>query len=292
VTEEVVFYSEGLKIAAVLHWPDGRSGDVPGVVLCQGLGSTKEINLPPIAEVLNRAGLAALAFDYRGWGQSEGKKWRLIPEEQVMDIRAGLSFLEGQEGVDPSRLGLLGVSTGGANAVQAAGVDGRAKATVAAVGFGSGERWMRDMRRFWEFKEIKTRVAADRVKRARSGESELVDHLLVLVRDPESLAWQREMVKQFPERIFQLPLETAEYFLEFRPERVVADITPRALMLVAASNDAIVDPNECQRLYDLAGEPKELLVLEGVEHHAIYRGEPFETWTPEAARFLAHHLGG
>lgn len=291
MTEDVVFYSEGLKIAAVLHMPDTPKGDVPGIVLCQGLGSTKEINLPAIASVLNDAGFAALAFDYRGWGASEGKRWRLIPEEQVMDIRAGLSFLEGQEGVDGERLGLLGVSTGGSNAVQAAGVDERAKATVAAVGFGDGERWMRDMRRFWEFKDIKARVAADRKQRARTGESELVDHLLILVRDPESLKWQQEMVKQFPERIFQLPLETAEYFLEHRPERVVANISPRALMLVSASEDAIVDPQESQRMYELAGEPKELHVLEGIEHHAIYKGAPFDEWTAQAVRFLTEHLG-
>jgi alpha-beta hydrolase superfamily lysophospholipase len=292
VNEAVEFYSEGLKIAAVLHLPDGADGDVPGVVLCQGLGSTKEINLPAIAERLNAAGIAALAFDYRGWGASEGKRWRLIPEEQVTDIRAGLSFLEGQEGIDPERLGLVGVSTGGSNAVQAAGMDDRAKATVAAVGFGDGERWMRDMRRFWEFKDIKARVAADRKQRARTGESEHVDHLLILVRDPESLAWQQEMVKKFPERIFQLPLETAEGFLEHRPERVAANIAPRALMLVSASEDAIVDPQESQRMYDLAGEPKEHLVLQGVEHHAIYTGEPFDTWTTEAVRFLRQHLAG
>lgn len=285
-----VYSDDGIKLAAVLYTPDAAEGPVPGVVVCQGFGSTKEINLPPIAEALADAGYAALIFDYRGFGQSGGTPWRLIPEEQIADIRACTSFLEGEDGVDPSRLGALGVSFGASEAIQAAGMDSRIKATVAAVAFGDGRRWLRDMRPFWEFRQLEDRIARDRVQRARTGESEIVEHGVVLVRDPESARWQAEMVKKFPERNFKLPLETAEKIMEFRPERYVPDIAPRALMLVAASLDAIVDPAELTRMYEMASEPKALYVLEGVEHHAIYSGDPLKRWVAEAVRFFDSHL--
>jgi alpha-beta hydrolase superfamily lysophospholipase len=292
VNREVSFYGAyGLKLAGVLTLPDGGDAPHPGVVLCQGFGSTKEINLPAIAERLAAAGIASLAFDYRGWGASEGTKWRLIPAEQVNDIRAGLSYMETVEEVDADRLGLVGVSTGGSNALVVAGADSRAKATVAAVPFADGERWMRDQRRFWEFRRLRDKVAEDRCRRAATGEAEQIDPGEILVRDPESAAWAAEMVKQFPARVFKLTWETGEHFLEFRPERSVPAITPRALLLVAAGADAIVDPEDCTRMYEMAGEPKELMVLPGVEHHAIYRDEPLEQWTQRAAAFLNTHLG-
>lgn len=290
MTKDVVFYSDGLKLAAVLYTPEGAPGPWPGIVVCQGFGSTKEINLPAIAERLAAGGYAALIFDYRGFGNSEGTRWRLIPEEQVNDIRAGLSFLEGEEGVDPKRLGLLGVSYGGSNAIQVAGLDERARATVAAVAFGDGERWMRGMRRLWEFWQLRDRVRKERVQRARSGEPEIVDPGEILVRDPESARWQAEVVKKFPSRVFKLPLETAEKIIEFHPERFIPLIAPRALMLMTASLDAIVDPEESRRMYRLADEPKAFYELEGVEHHAIYVGEALDRWMAEATGFLDLNL--
>ncbi len=286
-----VYSDDGIKLAAVLYTPDGVSdGPAPGVVICQGFGSTKEINIPAIAEALAAAGYAAMIFDYRGFGKSGGTPWRLIPEEQIGDIRACISFMEGEDGVDPLRLGTIGVSFGGSTAIQAAALDTRIKATVAAVAFGDGARWLRDMRPFWQFRQLRDQVAKDRTQRARTGEPEIVEHGVVLVRDPESAAWQAEMVKKFPERNFKLPLETAERILEFHPERYVGDISPRALMLVAASQDAIVDPEELRRLYEMAAEPKELYMLEGVEHHAIYSGAPLQEWVAQAVRFFDAYL--
>jgi fermentation-respiration switch protein FrsA (DUF1100 family) len=291
VKRDVTFYGAyGLKLAGVLTLPDSGSAPHPAVVLCQGFGSTKEINLPAIAERLAAGGIASLAFDYRGWGESEGTKWRLIPAEQVNDIRAGLSYLETLEDLDADRLGLVGVSTGGANAIIVAGADTRVKATVAAVPFADGERWMRDMRRFWEFRQLRERVAEHRKMRAVTGEAEMIDPGEILVRDPESAGWAKEMAAQFPGRVYKLTYETAEHFLEFRPERSVPAIAGRALLFVAAGADAIVDPEDCTRMYELAGEPKELMVLPDTEHHAIYRDEALELWTARAVDFLGRHL--
>jgi len=146
------------------------------------------------------------------------------------------------------------------------------------------------MRPFWQFRQLRDQVSVDRAQRSRTGEPEIVEHGVILVRDPESAAWQAEMVKKFPERNFKLPIETAERIMEFHPERYVADIAPRALMLVAASEDAIVDPEELQRMYEMASEPKHLYMLNGVEHHAIYSGEPMREWVAEAIKFLDMHL--
>ena len=73
--KKVHFYSDGLKLAAVLFLPDGP-GPHPGIVLCHGFTCIKELILPDYARRFAAAGFAALTFDYRGFGESEGPRWR------------------------------------------------------------------------------------------------------------------------------------------------------------------------------------------------------------------------
>jgi len=84
--KKVQFYSDGLRLAGVLFLPEDP-GPHPGVVLCHGFTGIKEFILPEYACRFAAAGYAALTFDYRGFGESEGPRWRLIPWEQVTDIR-------------------------------------------------------------------------------------------------------------------------------------------------------------------------------------------------------------
>src|SRR3990167_8349182 len=134
------FYSDGNKIAATLFIPDdlNESEKRPGIVLCHGFTCIKELILPDYARRFAAAGYVALAFDYRGFGDSEGERGRLIPSAQVADIRNSITFLETLDEVDPERIGLWGTSYGAANVIQVAGIDPRPKCIVAQVGFGDG----------------------------------------------------------------------------------------------------------------------------------------------------------
>jgi fermentation-respiration switch protein FrsA (DUF1100 family) len=72
--------------------------------------------------VLNRRhNLAVLALDYRGFGKSEG-----TPSEQGLyqDARAARRWLAGKEGIAESDVVLMGVSLGGAVAIDMAASDG------------------------------------------------------------------------------------------------------------------------------------------------------------------------
>ena len=85
----VKFFSEGSRIEGDLFLPDGLKPDEqrPGIVLCQGFTGIRSLILPDYASVFVEAGFVVLTFDYRGWAHSEGPKWRLVPLEQVDDIR-------------------------------------------------------------------------------------------------------------------------------------------------------------------------------------------------------------
>ena len=170
----VKFYSESVRLEGDLYLPsDLKAGERrAGIVLCHGFTGLRALILGDYAKVFVDAGFVAFTFDYRGFGGSEGEKWRLIPLEQIDDIRNAISFFEPQPQVDPERIGLWGTSFGGANAPYAAAVDSRVKAVVGQVGFGDGERFMLDIRNYGERVELMRkalrRISADVVTRRES----------------------------------------------------------------------------------------------------------------------------
>ena len=138
--ETVHFYSEGSRLAAHLYLPDGaNAGDRrPGIVLCHGFTGIKEMILPQYAKAFAEAGFAALAFDYRGFGESDGSRGRLLWQEQAADIRNAVTYMSTRDEVDSERLGLWGTSYGGALAPYAFALDERVKACVGQLGFADG----------------------------------------------------------------------------------------------------------------------------------------------------------
>ena len=137
---EVEFFSEGFKLSGDLYTPDRLP---PGerrsaVVLCHGYTGVKDLYLPDNAAAFIDAGYVALVFDYKGWGDSEGRRSRLAPYSRVMDAQADLTFLGMQPEVDAARLGLYGTSYGGATVSWVGAVDPRARCIVSVVGSATG----------------------------------------------------------------------------------------------------------------------------------------------------------
>jgi pimeloyl-ACP methyl ester carboxylesterase len=92
------------------------------------------------AELLARAGYGVLALDMRGYGESDGDP-NAFGWGRTGDIEAALDWLETRAGVDPARLGGLGLSVGGEQMIEAAADDPRLRAVVAD---GAGVRSVRE----------------------------------------------------------------------------------------------------------------------------------------------------
>jgi pimeloyl-ACP methyl ester carboxylesterase len=99
------------------------------VVLRHGAGSTSA-DMVHHARVLNAAGYGVLATDARGHGESGG--WGMdLGWYGDLDIRAAVDVLAHRADVDTRRIGIVGLSMGGEEAIGAAGVDRRVRAVVA-----------------------------------------------------------------------------------------------------------------------------------------------------------------
>ncbi len=124
-TTEVTFESAGVACRGshvratneALRGPGGT----PIVVMAHGLGGTVDSGLLPFAEALAAAGLDVLAFDYRGFGRSDGEPRQTVSVAgQVADFRAAERHARTLPGVDPGRLVLWGVSLAGGHVFEVA----------------------------------------------------------------------------------------------------------------------------------------------------------------------------
>lgn len=95
-----------------LAGPGGR----PVVVMAHGFGGTKDSGLEPFAERFAEAGADVLAFDYRGFGASEGEPRQSISiKRQVQDYGAAIEHAKALPDVDPDRIAIWGSSMSGSH---------------------------------------------------------------------------------------------------------------------------------------------------------------------------------
>src|SRR4051812_28234825 len=123
------------RCAAWLHPGASDAGPAPVVVMAHGLSGTRRDRLGPFAERFAAAGLLALVFDHRGFGDSGGEPDLFEPARQLEDWRAAIAHARSLHGADPERLVTFGSSMGGGNALAAAAGDARVAAAISQVPF-------------------------------------------------------------------------------------------------------------------------------------------------------------
>jgi hypothetical protein len=262
-----VIMSEGVRMHADIYVRKDAAGKpLPAVILSHGWGGTAKL-LASQAAAFARAGYFAVAFDYRGWGESDA---RLIlagpppqqrdstsytaevqevrevvdPIEQATDIFNAVHWVAGEPGVDKSRIGLWGTSFSGGLIVYVAARDPRVKALVSQVGwFGTPVEKMAAAARSGNYD--------DATRRAR-GE----------IGYPPPGARVVGNLRGAPVR---------EKFLIYAPIEDVARTQNCAMLFIAAEHEELFDNREHPELAaKRAPEPKRYVVIPGIAHYGIY----------------------
>ena len=132
---DVAFDSGGARCAAWLYLPAGPP-PFPCVVMAHGFGGTREVRLDAYAERFAAAGFAALVFDYRHFGASEGEPRQILDVgKQLGDWRAAIAWARSQPEIDPARVAIWGTSFSGGHVMSLGAEDARLAAIVAQVPF-------------------------------------------------------------------------------------------------------------------------------------------------------------
>ena len=151
LNEHAVTFEVGdQRLHGMLHLPANAPAPHPCVLMLHGFTGT---SIEPhrlfvlMARAFAAAGIAALRFDFRGSGQSEGAFSEMTLTRELEDALSALTLLEGRGEIDRARTGILGLSMGGLMAALTAGtVDLKALALWAPaspavmLGWFNGER--------------------------------------------------------------------------------------------------------------------------------------------------------
>jgi fermentation-respiration switch protein FrsA (DUF1100 family) len=272
IERKISFYSEGCKLDGTLYLPDDyQKGEKrPAIVPNSGYQGFNEFYPKLFAGNLTKNGFVCLGFDYRGFADSDGAKGRVILDEQVEDIKNAVTFLQLQEEVDSERIGLIGWGMGGANVVRVTASDQRVKAVAALNGFYHGERWLKSIHSYVDWKKILNQVDEDRKRRVTTGESLYSDPFIHYPLDPATNDYvQKELVPLAPFGK-ETTLQFTDSIIEMDAEKVAADISPRPIFIAHGDENSLHPVEEAYALYSEATEPKQFYLVNGKHNDFMY----------------------
>lgn len=293
IERQISFYSEGYKLDGTIYLPDDyKEGEKrPAIIPNSGYQGFNEFYPRLFSKQLTKAGFVCLGFDYRGFANSEGEIGRVILDEQVEDIKNAITFLEIQEEVDPNAIGLIGWGMGAANVVRVTAQDKRVKAVAALNGFYHGERWLKSIHSYVEWKDILKMVKEDRVRRVTVGKSLLEDPFIHYPLDPATNDYvQKELapLEPFGNKTY---LQFSDSIINMNAEKVVADIAPRPIFVGHGKDNLLHPLEESLQLYRSAREPKQLYIIDGKHNDFMYEDhKEFSKLTKELIRFFENYL--
>ncbi len=264
-------------------------------MVASGFQGLKTIHPERFARALAPRGVGVLAFDYRGFGASEGERGRLVAQEQAEDVRAAIDRLVGLPEIDPDRIALLGWGLGGGVVIVEAAEDPRVAAVIAVNAIGDGRRSTRNLHDDESWQSLVEHAEADRPRRARLGRSEITSpwDIVRLDLDPSTDHYVATRLYQAPGFGSGVTWESADFLLRFRPESVVADIAPRPLLIVHGSKNRLHRLEEAEGLFGAARDPKTLVVLDDVGHTEwMFDDHPtFQNLIEVVSSFLGESFG-
>jgi alpha-beta hydrolase superfamily lysophospholipase len=281
--EDLEFDSGGDACAAWLYPASGGGTANPIVVMAHGLSGTRRDGLGPFAERFAAAGIAAMVFDHRGFGDSGGERDLFDPRRQLGDWRAAIAFARSLPGVDARRVATFGSSMGGGNALAAAAGDADVAAAISQVPFLD---MVRQAHRSSPLVTARMLVAALRDRHlpavGRPDEAAFINapggesSWRHVVANGESSRWRNRVSSRW---LLGRP---------FRPARLAAGLHCPWLLCVGEA-DRVARPGPAIAAARRA-PLGELRTYPGVDHFDIYDGPEFEAVVADELAFLRRHL--
>jgi len=124
--QDVSFMVDGVTLSGWLYLPQDLAKPVPCVVLNTGFCGTKDFLLEKYALRFVEAGFAAISFDYRHFGDSQGEPRQIYSvSKQLEDNKAVVAFARTRSEIDAEKIFLWGTSSSGNYGIMLAAEDKR-----------------------------------------------------------------------------------------------------------------------------------------------------------------------
>ena len=236
--EKVTLGVDGIRLAAEVYYPEG-SGLFPALIICHGIPARRtpdplDPGYPLLARRFCDQGFLVLIFNFRGSGESEGNFDMM---GWTRDLGAAIDYLYKRTDVDKSRLSVMGFSGGAAASAYCTARDKRVSHLVLCA---CPARFfdIAGFNRIDEFIENCRQVG--------------------IIRDAD-----------FPPSLEKW----AAGFIETSPLLCVHDVSPRPILIVHGDADETVPLSNAWDIYQEAGDPKDISIIEGADHR-LRHNEP------------------
>lgn len=296
--KDIAFKTEdGVTLRGWHYLPEGRSGRVPTIVMAHGFSAVKEMYLDRFAEAFAQAGLAAIVFDNRNFGASDGEpRQEIDPWQQVRDYRDAITWAETLPETDPDRIGVWGSSYSGGHVMVVGAIDRRVRCVVAQVPLASGHDNAQRLIRADYLAGVQKAFDEDRRARMAGKPPAMIP---VVAEDPsapsalptpDSWRWFTETARaRAPSWRNEVTLRSVEMFTEYEPASYAGFVSPTPLMIVVALGDVLTVADLALAAYERALGPKRLVTLKG-GHFDAYVAD-FEGASKPAVEWFTEHLG-
>lgn len=301
---DIEFESGGDTVRGWLFTPDQGEGPFPVVVMAGGWCYVKELVQPHVAQMFADNGLAAILFDYRNFGASDGaRRQHIDPTLQLEDYQNAISFAETLPELDSSRIGAWGLSYSGGHVLILAATDPRVACVSSQIPVVDGYRNMRRVHGTIGFRAFEKLLLDDRRSRYLTGQDGFLPHA---AEDPNSevSTWPfpetyqifRELKqREAPAYQNSSTIESAELLMSY----YVWPFLPRILdvptqVIVADHDDLTLWDLEIEAYNQIPTAKKRLITIGGATHMTLYSDRSLLSRAAHAATewFVLHLLPG
>lgn len=208
----IEFYSDQIRLRGTFYLPDDYDPTIPYpcLIACSGYTGLNAIYPRLFAQALTTQQMVVLGFDYRGCGESDGVRGRLLLDEQVRDIRNSVTFAKYQDEINLSGIGLLGWGMGGGLVVSASRLNPDVKAVIGVNGFYNGRSFLRSSFTEEGFAELLEMIENDKRDLVFKGIFRLTDPFDAYPLDPDTRDVVDERLRPVEHYNIQTSFELAE----------------------------------------------------------------------------------
>ncbi|WP_267294197.1 alpha/beta hydrolase [Mycobacterium hackensackense] len=289
-----------MNVTGNLFVPNNLDRNMKSAAMVVGhpMGAVKEQSANLYASKLAERGFVTMSLDLSFWGESEGQPRNMVaPEVYAEDFSAAVDYLRTQKFVDTERIGALGICGSGSFVISAAKIDPRIKAVATVSMYDMGAAFRNGLRHSVtpeQRQQLIAQAAQQRDVEFAGGEPEyiggtpfeLTDQSTTI--DREFYDFYRTARGNSPATSTQPLLSSVGKFMNFYPFADIETISPRPMLFI--TGDQAHSREFSEAAYQLAAEPKRLVIIPGAGHVDLYDRVdliPFDTLTT----FFQDNLG-
>ena len=292
---DIEFDADGTTLRGWLYLPESGSAPHPTIVMAHGFSAVKEMGLDAYAEVFATAGLAAIVYDNRNLGASDGEpRFEIDPVAQMRDYGHAITYAGALDDVDENRIGVWGTSYTGGLVLIVAAVDRRVKCVVSQVPYLHGLETMEQVTPLEAIKGVYRLIDEERRSRAAGNPPNTIP---VYIDDPTKLPGSAgRLTAAFFDKYLsdgvawdnQFTVRSLELRLEYDAVSFIDRVSPTPLLMIVASDDNITPTGIALSAYERALAPKKLVMIDG--HHYRAYLDAFDASSTAARDWYVAHL--